>query len=178
MKYTIGQIQEVHSLGDLGNLDKKIEALAILTNRTIDQVEGMSMDAILEEFKTLNFIPSKTEPKFIFKHLGKKYKLLTNPLDLKAHQWIELQEIYNGDIIESLNKIMALLSVESSLFNKKRDIGKKEFDKRCEDFLSLDFAIAYNYALFFSKVYPELLKATLSYLKTEVESLQQDLDLH
>lgn len=178
MKYTIGQIQEVHSLGDLGNLDKKIEALAILTNRTIDQVEEMSMDSILEEFKTLNFIPSKTEPKFVFKHLGKKYKLLTNPLDLKAHQWIELQEIYNGDIIESLNKIMALLSVESSLFNKKRDIGKKEFDKRCEDFLSLDFAIAYNYALFFSRVYPELLKATLSYLKTEVESLQQDLDLH
>jgi hypothetical protein len=132
----------------------------------------------LEEFKTLNFIPSKTEPKFVFKHLGRKYKLLTNPLDLKAHQWIELQEIYNGDIIESLNKIMALLSVESSLFNKKRDIGKKEFDKRCEDFLSLDFAIAYNYALFFSKVYPELLKATLSYLKQEVESLQQDLDLH
>ena len=84
MKYTIGQIQEVHSLGELGNLDKKIEALAILTNRTIDQVEEMSMDAILEEFKTLNFIPSKTEPKFVFKHLGKKYKLLTNPLALSS----------------------------------------------------------------------------------------------
>lgn len=177
MKYTIGQIQEVHSLGDLQNLDKKIEALAILTNRTIDQVEEMSMDAILEEFKTLNFIPQQTQPKFTFKHLGKKYKLITNPLDLKAHQWIELQEIYSGDIIESLNKIMALLSVESSFFNRKRDIGKKDFDKRCEDFLSLDFAIAYNYALFFSRIYPELLKITLSYLKQEVESLQKELDL-
>ena len=171
----ISQIQELHALGELNNIDKKIEALAIMTEQTIDDIELMPMDEILEEFRKIEFIPKDTTPKFKFRHKGKRYRLITNPLELKAHQWIELQEVFNGDIIESLDKIIALLSYEVNVFGKKKKENVTNFVQKVTDFASLKFDIAYNYALFFSKVYPELLKTTLSYLNKELEEMKNQL---
>lgn len=171
----IQQIQEIHALGQLDSVDKKIEALAIAYDLTIDEVESMPMDDIIKKLASVKMVGDGSKPKFKFKHNNKRYELIVNPLELKAHQWIELQEIYQGDIIENLHRIMALLSVEKSCWHKKRDIAKQEFDKRSEEFLSLDFDIAYNYAIFFLEVYPELLKTTLSYLKAEMQNLKAQI---
>lgn len=171
----IQQIQEIHALDELDSVDKKIEALAIAYDLTIDEVESKPMDDIIKKLASVKIVGDGSKPKFKFKHNKKRYELIVNPLELKAHQWIELQEIYQGDIIENLHRIMALLSVEKSWWHKKRDISKQEFDKRSEEFLSLDFDIAYNYAIFFLEVYPELLKTTLSYLKAEMEKLKEQI---
>ena len=171
----ISQIQELHALGELNTIDKKIEALAIMTEQTIDDIELMPMDEILEEFRKIEFIPKDTTPKFKFRHKGKRYRLITNPLELHAHQWIELQEVFNGDIIESLDKIIALLSYEVNVFGKKKKENVTNFVQKVTDFATLKFDIAYNYALFFSKVYPELLKTTLSYLNKELEEMKNQL---
>jgi hypothetical protein len=171
----ISQIQELHALGELNTIDKKIEALAIMTEQTIDDIELMPMDEILEEFRKIEFIPKDTTPKFKFRHKGKRYRLITNPLELKAHQWIELQEVFNGDIIESLDKIIALLSYEVNVFGKRKKEDITNFERKVTDFASLKFDIAYNYALFFSKVYPELLKTTLSFLNKELNQLSQQM---
>jgi len=169
------QIQEFRSLGELNTIDKKIEALSIVTGKTIDEIEEMPLDKILEEFRKIDFMPKDTTPKFKFKHKGKRYRLITNPLELKAHQWIELQEIFNGDIIESLDKIIALLSYEVNIFGQKKKEDVTDFERKVTDFASLDFDIAHNYALFFLKVYPELLKSTLSYLNKELEEMKNQL---
>jgi hypothetical protein len=172
---TISQIQELHALGELNTVDKKIEALAILENKTIDTIEEMPMDDILKRLSAINFIPTDTTPKFKFKHNGKRYMLISNPLELKAHQWIELQEIFNGDIIESLDKIMALLSYEVNIFNGRKRENVTNFERKVTDFASLNFGLAYNYAVFFSQVYPILLESTLSYLKEEMEKLNKEV---
>ena len=172
----IQQIQEIHALGELDTVDKKIEALAIAYDLTIDDVECIPMETIIKKIGEIKMVGDGSKPKFKFKHKGKRYELIVNPLDLKAHQWIELQEIYNGDIIENLHRIMALLSTEKSWWHKKKEVSKQEFDKRSQEFLSLDFDIAYNYAIFFLEIYPELLKTTLSYLKEEMEKLKEQLN--
>lgn len=172
---TIGQIQELHSLGELTSVDKKIEALAILENKTIDEIEEMPMDAIITRLGEINFIPKTTTPQFKFKHKGKRYKLISNPLELKAHQWIELQEVFQGDIIEALDKIMALLSYEVNIFNRRKRENVTNFEQKVTDFKSLNFGLAYNYAVFFSQVYPILLETTLSYLKEEMQKLNQEV---
>lgn len=172
---TISQIQEFHSLGQLDTIDKKIEALSIITGKTIDEIEELPMDEILEEFRKIDFMPKNTTPKFKFKHKKRTYKLISNPLELKAHKWIELQEIFNGDIIESLDKIIALLSYEVNIFGNLKKEDVTDFNRKVTDFASLDFAIAHNYALFFLKVYPELLKTTLSYLNEELNQLKNQV---
>lgn len=172
---TISQIQEYYSLGELNTIDKKIEALAIIKGKTIDEIEELSLDEILEEFRKIDFMPKDTTPQFKFRHKGKRYQLITNPNKLKAHRWVELQELFNGDIIESLDKIMALLAYEVNIFGKKKPEDVTDFERKVTDFASLDFGISHNYALFFSKLYPELLKSTLSYLNKELEEMKNQL---
>jgi hypothetical protein len=171
----ISQIQEYHSLGELNTIDKKIEALAIIKGKTIDEIEELQLEEILEEFRKIDFMPKDTKPKFEFKHKGKRYRLITNPNKLKAHRWVELQELYSGDIIESLDKIIALLAYEVNIFGQKKKEDVTDFERKVTDFASLNFDIAHNYALFFSKVYPELLKTTLSYLNKELNQLSQQM---
>ena len=171
----ISQIQEYHSLGELNTIDKKIEALAIIKGKTIDEIEELQLEEILEEFRKIDFMPKDTKLKFEFKHKGKRYRLITNPNKLKAHRWVELQELYNGDIIESLDKIIALLAYEVNIFGQKKKEDVTDFERKVTDFASLNFDIAHNYALFFSKVYPELLKSTLSYLNKDLEEMKSQL---
>jgi hypothetical protein len=171
----ISQIQEYHSLGELNTIDKKIEALAIIKGKTIDEIEELQLEEILEEFRKIDFMPKDTKLKFEFKHKGKRYRLITNPNKLKAHRWVELQELYNGDIIESLDKIIALLAYEVNIFGQKKKEDVTDFERKVTDFASLNFDIAHNYALFFSKVYPELLKSTLSYLNKELQEMKNQL---
>ena len=85
---------------------------------------------------------------------------------MSAHHFIELQELANKDKIEALHEIIGCLSYRVNIFGQKIE---DDYTWKVENFKSLPIVNFYNYALFFSALYPKLLNATLTYLKEETE---------
>ena len=99
------------------------------------------------------------------------------PNEICGHHFVELQQVFNGDTIESLHKIMALLAYEVDFFGKSKTIkdAQAHYQDKCDLFLSMDVPLPYSYSLFFSAVYPELLQTTQSYLIKEMEKLNKEI---
>jgi hypothetical protein len=72
---------------------------------------------------------------------------------------------------------MALLAYEVDFFGKSKTIkdAQAHYQDKCDLFLSMDVPLPYSYALFFSAVYPELLKTIQSYLIKEMEKLNKEI---
>ena len=153
--------------------------LAIVNNWTMDKVESMPIDELTKEFKKLEFLnelPNRPV-QFMFKHKGRYFRLAKTPNEICGHHFIELQQVFNGDVIESLHKIVALLSVEVDFFgrNKKVVDAQAHYEDKCALMMHLPVPLPYTYALFFLEVYPELLKSILSSLTTEMKDLTHQL---
>jgi hypothetical protein len=84
---------------------------------------------------------------------------------MSAHHFIELQELASKDKIQALHEIIGCLSYRVNIFGRKID---DDYTWKVENFQSLPVTNFYNYALFFSALYPKLLDATLTYLKEEI----------
>jgi hypothetical protein len=176
---TIYQLQEIHSCRDMSNIERQMNILAICNNWTMDKVESLPINKMLDKFKELNFLNKlPTEKlKFKFRHKGRRFKMAKTPNEVCGHHFIELQQVYNGDVIDTLHKVMALLCYEVDIFGRHKNIkdAQAHYQDKCELFLSLPVPLPYCYALFFSAVYPELLQITLSYLKKEMEQLTKEV---
>lgn len=153
--------------------------LAIARSWTMDKVEAMSIDELTDEYKKLEFLNTLPESKvkFTFKHKGRRYKLAKSPNEICGHHFIELQQVFNGDTIESLHKIMALLAIEVDVFGRTKKVvdAQQDYKEKCDLFMSMPMLLPYTYSLFFSAVYPELLKTILSSLVKEMETLKREL---
>ena len=174
---TIEQLQELASINHFEGVERRIHQIAIVNRLDIDEVEEMSLKKILEEVKKLNFLNElpQEKPMFAFKHMKKRYRLITNAQEMQGHHFIALQQIKADDIIENLHKILAMLSYEVDIFGYRIKIPKGKvatnYEERCESFKTLSCSFAYSYASFFLALYPQLLTATLAYLKQEMSNL-------
>lgn len=157
------------------NLERQMNILAIANHWTMDKVEAMPIDDVIREFKKLSFLNElPNQPvQFMFKHHGRYFKLAKTPNEICGHHFIELQQVFNGDMIESLHKIMALLAYEVDFFGRNKTItdAQAHYEDKCNLFMSMPVPLPYSYSVFFSAVYPELLKSILSYLKEEMSKL-------
>ena len=88
---------------------------------------------------------------------------------MSAHHFIELQELANKDKIEALHEIIGCLSYRVNIFGRKIE---DDYQTKVEDFKTLSVVNFYNYALFFSALYPKLLDATLTFLTEEMEKVK------
>ena len=153
--------------------------LAIALNLSMDDVESMTLDKLTTEFAKLSFLNDlpKAPIQFMFKLRGRYFRLAKTPNEMCGHHFIELQQVFNGDTIESLNKIMALLAYEVDFFGKSKTIkdAQAHYQDKCDLFLSMEVPLPYSYSLFFSAVYPELLKTIQSYLIKEMEQLKKEI---
>jgi hypothetical protein len=113
----------------------------------------------------------------MFKLRGRYFRLAKTPNEMCGHHFIELQQVFNGDVIESLNKIVALLSIEVDFFgrNKKVVDAQAHYEDKCALMMHLPVPLPYTYALFFLEVYPELLKSILCSLKEEMKDMTEQL---
>jgi hypothetical protein len=145
----------------------------------MDEVESMTLDKLTTEFAKLAFLNDlpKAPIQFMFKLRGRYFKLAKTPNEMCGHHFIELQQVFNGDVIESLNKIVALLSVEVDFFgrNKKVVDAQAHYEDKCSLMMHLPVPLPYTYALFFLEVYPELLKNILCSLKEEMKDMTEQL---
>lgn len=159
----------------MSNIERQMNILAICNHWTMDTVESLPIEMMLNEFKKLQFLNDLPNKKltFKFRHKGRRFKIAQTPNEICGHHFIELQQVFNGDTIESLHKVMALLSYEVDIFGRAKPIkdAQANYQAKCDTFLSLPVPLPYSYAVFFSAVFPKLLETTLSFLTKEMELL-------
>ena len=121
---TIHQLQEIHSCREMSDLERQMNILAIALNLSMDDVESMTLDKLTTEFAKLSFLNDlpKAPIQFMFKLRGRYFRLAKTPNEMCGHHFIELQQVFNGDVIESLHKIVALLSVEVDFFGRNKKV--------------------------------------------------------
>lgn len=161
----------------MSHIEKTMNTLAIVNDWSMDKVESMPIDELTRELKKLEFLNTlPNQPvQFMFKHGGRYFRLSKTTNEICGHHFIELQQVFNGDMIESLHKVMALLAYEVDFFGKTKKVkdAQAHYQDKCELFLSLPVTYAYSYAVFFSAVYPKLLETILTYLKEEMNQLKE-----
>lgn len=162
----------------MSHIEKTMNTLAIVNDWSMDKVESMPIDELTTELKKLEFLNTLPTDKvlFTFKHRGRYFRLAKTTNEICGHHFIELQQVFNGDMIESLHKVMALLSYEVDFFGRTKKVtdAQAHYQDKCELFLSLPVTYAYSYAVFFSAVYPKLLECILTYLKEEMSQLKAE----
>ena len=162
---TIDKIQRIEAVDETNEVLKTARIISILKDIPFDQVLAMS----LNEFRAIDLAFLKEMPKsklrFKFKHNGRRFRLIKSANNMSAHHFIELQELASKNKIQALHEIIACLSYRVNIFGRKID---DDYTWKVDNFKSLPLTHFYNYALFFSALYPKLLDATLTYLKEEI----------
>ena len=163
---TIDKIQRIEQLEEDNPIRKVAYTIAIIKDVPIEEINKWTIDQLREvDLSFLNEIPQKNLT-FKFKHNGRRFRLIKSAREMSAHHFIELQELANKDKIEALHEIIGCLSYRVNIFGRKIE---DDYTWKVENFKSLPIVNFYNYALFFSALYPKLLNATLTYLKEETE---------
>lgn len=170
---TIEKLQAIAKVDTNNPIERTAAVVAILKGISYEEVEKWTIDELRKvDLTFLDNIP-KSALKFKFKHKGKRYRLIKSANEMKAHHFIELQELSKKDVIEVLPEIVACLSYRVNIFGRR---VKDDYEAKVELYKSLPFVKFYNYALFFSALYPKLLDATLTYLKEMEKEVQTHLD--
>ena len=169
-KITIAKLQAISELDDSFNdIEKTAHIVSIIDEIPIDEVMGWLLsDLKKRDMSFLQEIPN-TRLKFKFKHNGRRFRLVKTAKEMKAHHFIELQELSKKGTIESLHEVIACLSYRVNIFGKKIE---DDYDWKVENFKTLPVTAFYNYALFFSALYPKLLTATQIYLMEKVKEIK------
>jgi hypothetical protein len=167
---TIEKLQRVSEIPTDNPILEKATTIAIVYDIPIDEVLAMTMDELNKyNIDFLKQLP-QAKLKFKFKHKGKRYRLVKNAGKMAAHHFVELQDLSQRDTLEALPEIIGCLSYRVNIFGRKID---DDYNAKVEDFKTLPIINFYNYALFFSALYPKLLNATLTYLKEEKEKVEE-----
>lgn len=162
---TIDKIQRIEQLGEDNPIRKVAYTIAIIKGITLEEVNKWTIDELRAvDLSFLKQIP-QSRLRFKFKHNGRRFRLIKSAREMSAHHFIELQELANKDKVETLHEIIACLSYRVNIFGRKID---DDYTWKVEHFKTMPVINFYNYALFFSALYPKLLNATLTYLTEEI----------
>jgi hypothetical protein len=173
---SIGTFQQLHKLTE-PTFENQIATLAILTDKSVDEIEELPIKDITSAIKSLAWmsqLPTAKDCKK-FRHGLTTYKFVASQHELAAHQFIAVQDLFGqqDNWVGNLHKIMAALAVKYKWF-RKSEIKPTEFEGVADLFRErMSIANAYGYALFFSLCLPELLETTRVYLEQEVAKLKK-----
>lgn len=167
---TIGKIQQILALTTKNEIKRTAQTIAILKGIPYEEVEAWSIDELRAvDLSGIQQIP-KGKLKFKFKHKGRRFRLIRNANEMSAHHFIELQELQKKDTIEALHEIIACLSYRVNIFGRKID---DDYNWKVEHFKELPVPNFYHFCIFFLNLYPQLLNATLIYLKAETNKVKE-----
>ena len=169
---TIKQFQELYYVATSTDmdLDKSIKMVGIVTKKTPEQVEAMSMirfnllcAKVHKEFKIFEKDLMKSKPKKIVR-VGKRfYKINYDVTKCKASSYVEVAT-FSTDIIQNLHKIMA-----SIVTPVKFKWGKwVEHEDLAIELEQMDFEAAYHAAVFFYTLFNVSMQVIQPYLVNEI----------
>ena len=171
---TIKQFQELYYVATSTDidLDKSIKMVGIVTNKTPEQVEAMSMirfnllcARVHNEFKLFERDLLKTKPKKIVR-VGKRfYKINYDIAKAKASTYVEVAT-FSTDIIQNLHKVMASIVTPIKFrWGKWVEVEHEDLAKEME---SMDFEAAYHAAVFFYTLFNVSMQVIQPYLINEI----------
>lgn len=167
---TISKIQSILAIDTDNEIKRTAATIAILNGITYEEVEGWTIDELRAvDLSGIQEIP-KGKLKFKFKHNGRRFRLIRNANEMSAHHFIELQELQKKDTIQALHEIIACLSYRVNIFGRKID---DDYNWKVDNFKELPVPNFYHYCIFFLKLYPKLLNATITYLKAETKKVKE-----
>ena len=169
---TIKQFQELYyvATSDDMDFDKSIKMVGIVTGKTPEQVERMSMikfnflcGMVHRQFKIFEKDLMKGKPKKIVR-VGKRfYKINYDVTKCKSSTYVEVST-FSTDIIQNLHKIMA-----SIVTPVKFKWGKwVEHEELASDLEQMDFEVAYHAAVFFYTLFNVSMRVIQPYLVSEM----------
>ncbi len=169
---TIKQFQELYYVATSEDMDfdKSIKMVGIVTGKTPEQVERMSMikfnflcGMVHRQFKIFEKDLMKGKPKKIFR-VGKRfYKINYDVTKCKSSTYVEVST-FSTDIIQNLHKIMA-----SIVTPVKFKWGKwVEHEELASDLEQMDFEVAYHAAVFFYTLFNVSMRVIQPYLVSEM----------
>jgi hypothetical protein len=164
---TVGQYQDLYSLikADIDPLDKEVQCIAMLSNRTIEQVESLPLD----KYKALRLAttwvlnePPKGKP---IKSFG-KYRFIRKVQDLDTGRYISLQSFLQMDLIDNLHNLTAC--IVKPKWGKYDGAKHEQYANDCRN---APFLALYQTMLFFCNLFNDTMKALEPYL---IEQLKQN----
>ena len=169
---TIKQFQELYYVATSNDmdLDKSIKMVGIVTKKTPEQVEAMSMirfnllcSKVHKEFKIFEKDLMKSKPKKIVR-VGKRfYKINYDVTKCKASSYVEVAT-FSTDIIQNLHKIMASI-VTPVKFKWGKWVEHEDLSIELEQ---MDFEAAYHAAVFFYTLFNVSMQVIQPYLVNEI----------
>ena len=152
---TIEQFQKVFELTPDGeSIDYKIKAISIITGKTTEEIEELSID----EFKTLANsikIPNINELSdrliFVTKVSGIKFEAVINIKSISTAEFIEVSAFTKDEktIIKNLHKLLAIFYKPKSKWFGLKKVNMKRSEV-AELFLKqMDITVAYPLSVFF-----------------------------
>ena len=170
---TIKQFQELYyvATSEDMDLDKSIKMVGIVTGKTPEQVEKMSMrkfnilcGAVHNHFKIFEKDLLKGKPKKIVR-VGKRfYRINYDVTKCKSSTYVEVST-FSTDIIQNLHKIMASI-VTPVKFKWGRWV---EHEELASDLEQMDFEVAYHAAVFFYTLFNVSMQVIQPYLINELK---------
>ena len=172
----IKQFQELYYVSTSTDidLDKSIKMVGIVTNKTPEQVEAMSMirfnllcARVHKEFKIFEKDLLKSKPRKIVR-IGKRfYKINYDVAKAKASTYVEVAT-FSADIIQNLHKVMAsIVTPVRFSWGKWVEVEHEHLAKEME---SMDFEAAYHAAVFFYTLFNVSMQVIQPYLINEMTS--------
>jgi hypothetical protein len=171
---TIKQFQELYYVASSEDMDfdKSIKMVGIVTGKTPDQVEKMSMARfnitcalVHNHFKIFEKDLLRGKPKKIVR-VGKRfYRINYDVTKCKANTYVEVST-FSTDIIQNLHKIMASICTPVRL-----KWGKwVEHEELASELEQMDFEVAYHAAVFFYTLFNVSMEVIQPYLINEMTS--------
>jgi hypothetical protein len=185
---SLGQLYELDELrqrDDLDAEDKMNQVLSVLSRTNIEEIEKQPHTERIAAYRKLTFLneyPSKKPKRKRFKLGGKWYRIVTNPAEVSAGEYATLQVVAaDGKFIQNMPQVIACLMIEQKRkwfrwrdvrYDKSRSAA--EFQHKAQLVMQkMPVGQAYPYALFFSKLLPELLKVSQTYFQKMEKELRK-----
>jgi hypothetical protein len=174
---TIGQFIKCKTISEFETdvLDKSIKMLAIVSNKTFDEIEAMPVNELTDALKQFNEIEKLTENTKVrmkFKVKGRKFECIWQTQKLGANQYIDATSFCKDekDIVNNIHNILASICVERTWYGKKMKYNPENHKEIADLFYNhMKITSAYPIMLFFCKYFEELHSNILIYLEEAAE---------
>lgn len=178
---TLRKAIELEQLGEMDKLDLIINQYAIINDMTIEEVEKMTPNELLEKSKEYQFILKMPEAKrtdFV-KVNGRKYGLVDFS-KMSLAQMVDIEEYYNDGVVGNAHKILSvlMLPVKRNIPFMKVVLDEYEADEvRENDILDLDMELVWGNLLFFYLIEMKYMKDLLGYLQGQLKTTNQLMEM-
>jgi hypothetical protein len=170
-KINVFKYQEiVRALEIKDDIDKACKLISIIFDKTIMEVESMSLETFLTYSNQLSFLKENIggKPQKIIKCNGKRYAFVWNVKQLPAARYIEVKH-FGVNMIDNLHSLFASMVIPMKRkwygwVYEKYDASKHEV--YANDILSANIQEVYSSVVFFYHVYRNWIEVSQDYLNT------------